>query len=214
MIRENKKIKKALRSALMPQPPEELLDRILIQNGLKRTRPNLAGLKWATAACAIVVAAYAFWPESGQAPKETNRLIAKKQEQPRSTSIEKPARKLEPKAIKVPRTLTGRETNIQFKKPAPRSYLASNATPNEEPVRPAISPIRVGSAYKGSVGVVRGSVWRQNERGVWVETEVVLTDDKGKQTEQITKTESDCKPQSLLVKKDSNDNQTIGGENE
>ncbi len=214
MMREDKKIKKALRAATLPQPPDGLLDTILSQNGLKRARPVLSGLRLAMAACAIAVAAYLVWPSGSISPSDSSQLTAKKQETPRISSIEKPVKKPDPKTVKVPRTLTGRETNIQFRKPAPKSYLASNLASNDVPVRPSISPVKVGVANKDSVGVIRGSVWRQNERGVWVETEVVLRDDRGQQTERITKTESDCKPQSLMVKNDSNDNQTVGGENE
>lgn len=219
MIREDKKIRRALRSAPIPEPPQELLETILSQNNLKRSKPVV--LRWAFAACAAVSVFCVWWTVADRRPSTgADCLVVKKQVDPPTTSaIQKPVpnkhdeqSRTAPK--KAPRILTGREPAVRIRKESPRTYLASQSDEALASRQPYISPVKVGRHDPRSGGSATISSWAQNERGVWVLTEVKEKIVGGKQITEITKTESDRPEQKLLVTNDLQDEPSSGGKDE
>jgi len=222
MIREDKKIRKALRSLPQPEPPQELLEQILSRNGLRKVRQGHQRIAWAAACLACIAVASLLWNSNSQPlPPKVGHLVAAKQAQPES--------KIEPKAptvnpngkamaphVKAPKvkTLTGRERYIRIRKETPKSYLASNSVESAAPSRSYMTPLKIGRADPKTSGTATVSSWAKNERGVWVLTVTTMKNVNGKQVSEITKAESDRPVQKLLVTNNLQDEQPSGGKDE
>lgn len=220
MNREDKKIMKALRSASVPVPPDDLLAKILSQNGLEVPRSPGRKVRWAIAGCAAAAAMVAvLWSAAPRTRLDKwGPLVAARQHELSPSAapvIKRAAPKISDRrpaqTVKAPRVLTGREPGIRIQPQTPKTYIASSS--QAEPAMSSMSPVKIGRTGPGSSGSAAASMWTQNDRGVWVFVEINQKEVNGQSVSVVKQTESDCKPQRLLVSS-SSDLETNGERDE